>query len=504
MHDHADSGRPDHITDTGGRTVRKRCAKDSVNRVFMLFCIFADLAILAAAFYAAMLVRFGGIDRMRFYSLLGTWGFYSIATLLLSDIESVYYARTSVNRSMLAFRFIRIALTVTTTYVVAVFTLRLPGVFFVHSRLVILLGLVFWLVLAVTVRILLMPSLIVWLRRMGVVRFDKVRILACGNRDILTRVKEVVHSSPLYREVLEFADCGEESCPAEPADRLAHYRERLDEAGCDDLCIALDDVDFDTVADFVYRCRREGIALSFYSSLFEEIGYYDPWLSFVDRPAVVFFAPPMSSFSERAWRLLDIILSAILLLLLLPLFILIAVAIKASGPGPVLFRQKRVGLGEKPFVFLKFRSMRNDLRGNIKAHQEYFEKYVEGKPANGEEGDRYKAVDTSRITTVGRLIRRTSLDELPQLWNVLRGEMSLVGPRPCIPYELRYYKDWHRIRFSVKPGLTGIWQVYGRSKLPFDAAQFLDFCYALKRSIGLNTRLLLKTFPVMLFGRGGL
>lgn len=494
----------DRIPASEGGTARRRHAKDMVNTVYTFFSMCADLAILAAGFLAAMLVRFGEISQMQFYNLLGTWGVFSIATLLLSDMESVYYARTSVNRSMLAFRLIRIALTVVTAYVVVIFTFRLPVVFFIHSRLVILLGLIFWLVTAVVVRVFLMPRLIVWLRRIGVVRFDKVSILACGDPDILTRVKEAVHSSPLYHEVIDFVFCESASCLADPAARLDYYRRRLDETGCDDLCIAMDDADFRTIANFIFRCRQEGIAISFYSGLFENMGYFDPWLSFVDKPAVVFFTPPMSSFSERAWRFVDITVSATLLVLLLPLFLLLALAIKVSSPGPVLFRQKRVGLGEKPFVFFKFRSMRNDMRGNIEAHSEYFERYVEGKPADGDVGDRFKAVDTGRITTVGRLMRRTSLDELPQLWNVLRGEMSLVGPRPCIPYELRYYKDWHRIRFTVKPGLTGIWQVYGRSRLPFDAAQFLDFCYALKRSIGLNTRLILKTFPVMLFGRGGL
>ena len=107
------------------------------------------------------------------------------------------------------------------------------------------------------------------------------------------------------------------------------------------------------------------------------------------------------------------------------------------------------------------------------------------------------------MTWTGRIIRKTSIDALPQFLNVLKGDMSLVGPRPCIAYEMDYYRDWQRYRFSVRPGLTGVWQVYGRSRLPFDAAQFLDLCYALKRSTGLNIRLLLKTIPVVLFGRGG-
>jgi lipopolysaccharide/colanic/teichoic acid biosynthesis glycosyltransferase len=264
-----------------------------------------------------------------------------------------------------------------------------------------------------------------------------------------------------------------------------------------------DSLDFDSLARFVIRSREQGIYLSVFSRLFENLGYFDPWISFPERPAVVFFTPAVTRTTELFWRFIDMVVSAVLIVALLPLFVVLAAAIKLSSPGPVFFRQKRIGRNEQPFVFLKFRSMRDDLAGNVREHREYFARYVEGKAADGDGGSVYKATSPGRITAVGRLMRKTSIDELPQLLNVLKGDMSLVGPRPCISYELQYYKDWQRYRFTVKPGLTGIWQVYGRSRLPFDAAQFLDLSYALKRSFGLNVRLLLKTVPVILFGRGG-
>jgi len=136
-------------------------------------------------------------------------------------------------------------------------------------------------------------------------------------------------------------------------------------------------------------------------------------------------------------------------------------------------------------------------------HREYLRRFI----ANSQDGSllvkgMYKLVDDPRVTPFGRFIRRTSIDELPQMINVLRGEMSLVGPRPPIPYEVENYQEWHRLRLEVKPGLTGLWQVYGRSVLPFNESVFLDLCYVFGRNLALDINLILRTFPIVLFGRG--
>ncbi|MCP4646423.1 MAG: sugar transferase, partial [bacterium] len=199
----------------------------------------------------------------------------------------------------------------------------------------------------------------------------------------------------------------------------------------------------------------------------------------------------------------DLLLSAISILILSPIFLATALGVKFSSKGTILFKQQRVGKNEKNFGFLKFRSMKTG-RANADAHKQYFKDYASGKTAKGtSKDDKFKLNQTSRVTTIGRIIRRTSIDELPQLVNVLKGEMSMVGPRPCIPYELEHYAGWQRRRFTIKPGLTGIWQVYGRSRLPFDQAQFLDFLYTLDSSHSLDFRLMMKTIPVVLFGKGG-
>jgi exopolysaccharide biosynthesis polyprenyl glycosylphosphotransferase len=200
-------------------------------------------------------------------------------------------------------------------------------------------------------------------------------------------------------------------------------------------------------------------------------------------------------------RLMDIGGSLFLLSLLGPLLALIAVVIKVSSKGPVIFRQLRVGQHGNLFSFWKFRSMY--LGSDATIHKEYVTKFIShGQPAN-EAGAVYKLTDDPRITPVGRFLRKTSLDELPQLWNVLCGDMSLVGPRPPLPYEFECYALWHRRRIlEVKPGITGLWQVMGRSRISFNDMVRLDLKYVQQWSIWLDIRILLQTPKAVLMGEG--
>lgn len=205
----------------------------------------------------------------------------------------------------------------------------------------------------------------------------------------------------------------------------------------------------------------------------------------------------------RIKRMMDITGASILLLALSPLFLLIAAAIRLTSPGPVFFRQERVGQYGKRFTFLKFRSMY--VGNDHSSHQGYVEQLISGiaKPMlvtrNGESV--YKLADDNRITKLGRFLRRSSLDELPQFLNVLRGDMSLVGPRPPIPYETAAYRTWHRRRLlQVKPGITGLWQVTSRSRVGFDEMVRLDLQYASTWSPWLDLKILLRTPAAVLKG----
>jgi lipopolysaccharide/colanic/teichoic acid biosynthesis glycosyltransferase len=204
----------------------------------------------------------------------------------------------------------------------------------------------------------------------------------------------------------------------------------------------------------------------------------------------------------KARRLLDILVASTALLVLMPLLALIALAIRVESRGPVIFRQRRLGQGLAPFTVFKFRTMRHE--ADAAPHREYVHSLID-QPAAGERGERgelYKLSVDNRITRVGRFLRSWSLDELPQLVNVLRGEMALVGPRPVIPYEVERYPERYLPRFTVKPGLTGLWQVSGRNERTYEEMVRFDIEYARHASLLLDLRILAKTVPVV-FGRQG-
>jgi len=204
-------------------------------------------------------------------------------------------------------------------------------------------------------------------------------------------------------------------------------------------------------------------------------------------------------------RMIDVVGSLTLLAILSPILIIIAVVIKLTSRGPVLFRQKRIGEYGTPFTFFKFRSMY--INNDSSEHKEYVCQLIAGqaekRSANGNGTGVFKLTNDPRITPLGRILRRASLDELPQLVNVLRGEMSLVGPRPPVPYEVEAYATWHRRRLlEAKPGITGLWQVYGRSRVEFDDMVRLDLRYARDCSPLLDLKILLQTPRAVMGGDG--
>jgi lipopolysaccharide/colanic/teichoic acid biosynthesis glycosyltransferase len=218
-------------------------------------------------------------------------------------------------------------------------------------------------------------------------------------------------------------------------------------------------------------------------------------------------------------RCMDVVLATTSLVLLSPLFVLIAILVKLDTPGPALFKQKRVGICQRWingrseseicfFTFYKYRTMHHN--AGDRCHREFMRAFISNDRAQMSElqnsdtnaHNQYKMVGDSRVTPLGRILRKTSLDELPQLWNVLKGEMSLVGPRPPIPYEVEMYEPWHRLRLEAKPGITGLWQVVARSSTVFDEMVELDIEYVLHRSLWLDIKILLVTPFVVVSGQG--
>ena len=201
-------------------------------------------------------------------------------------------------------------------------------------------------------------------------------------------------------------------------------------------------------------------------------------------------------------RGLDIIGSLALLVLLSPVFLIVAALVKLTSSGPVIFRQARVGRSARPFTMLKFRTMR--MHADDAIHQQYVTQFIKAShQLSGSFGAVFKIVNDPRLTPIGHFLRRTSLDELPQFWNVLRGDMSLVGPRPPLPYEVKQYKPWHRRRvLEAKPGVTGLWQVTGRSRTTFEDMVRLDLRYARTCSVWNDIKILLATPRAVLTGKG--
>jgi exopolysaccharide biosynthesis polyprenyl glycosylphosphotransferase len=278
--------------------------------------------------------------------------------------------------------------------------------------------------------------------------------------------------------------------------------EAIRETGANEVIITDTTLSGDMLFEVMMRVgRRRGVEFRVAPSLFNCL----PRKTEVDQigvlPVITLFREPLGQGARLVKRAFDVLAAAAALVLLSPLWVLMAVLIKLDSKGPVLYRQERVGMDGRIFLFLKFRTMRTG--ADDREHRDFQRRYIEGRPETNL-GDSlrpvYKLHDDPRVTRTGRWLRRTSLDELPQLLNVLRGDMSLVGPRPPIPYEVEAYALWHRKRLDMKPGMTGLWQVSGRNRLSFDEMVRLDLFYIENWSLWLDLKIMLRTLPVLLRG----
>ena len=478
---------------TAGKTL-------SLNTRYYVAAVIADMFTVVAALALAVVIRFGHFPVFPFTEFLGTAAFYMLGYYVISVMENLYSVRTAFNRPMLLYRILRMTFIVTGTFMLIIFLFKETKFMFIDSRFVIVFNMIAWLVLTLSVKLVILPKIFKSFYR-GT-RRSRSNLLIAGNPGRNGNIASLLRNSRIYpsdQRVITWS----ESLPLDPKELTASVLKEMTEKNCRGVVVLFEEKhDIDCIAESCVLLNDSGIPFVIYGPQVFDLGYFDPWFSLSDYGALTFLKKGKRSTQISMTRLSDIVLSFSGLLLLMPVFILTALAIKLTSPGPILFKQQRVGLKLKEFGFLKFRSMREG-KVNEDAHRKYFKQYASGKAAGGAEGA-FKLNQSSRVTTIGRIIRKTSTDELPQLINVLKGDMSMVGPRPCIPYELEHYSGWQRKRFTVKPGLTGIWQVYGRSRLPFSEAQFLDFLYTIDSSHSLDFRLIMKTIPVVLFGKGGL
>ncbi|HYJ88127.1 MAG TPA: sugar transferase [Pyrinomonadaceae bacterium] len=285
---------------------------------------------------------------------------------------------------------------------------------------------------------------------------------------------------------------------------LAGLPEAIRKTGANEVIITDPNVDGDALFDVMMRCgRRRGVEFRIAPNLFNCL----PSKTEVDQigalPMIRLFREPLSDFARGVKRFSDLVIASLTLAVFSPFWLLIALLIKLDSKGPVLYQQERVGMDGRIFLVYKFRTM--SMNGDSEIHREYQRKFIAGHAeANLGDSNRptYKLRNDPRITRVGRALRRFSLDEVPQLFNVLRGDMSIVGPRPPIPYEVEAYELRHRKRLDMKPGLTGLWQVSGRNRLPFEEMVKLDLFYIENWSMLFDLKIILRTVLVMLRGDG--
>ena len=285
---------------------------------------------------------------------------------------------------------------------------------------------------------------------------------------------------------------------------LKDLPDAIRESGANEVIIADPDVGGDLLFDVMMRCgRHRGVEFRIAPTLFNCL----PRKTEIDQigvlPMIRLFREPLSNTARLIKRTSDIVISLFALVVFAPIWLLVSLLIKLDSNGPIFYVQERVGMDGRIFLVYKFRTMK--IGSDDEIHKEYQRKFIAGRAeANMGDAQRptYKLQNDPRITRVGKILRRLSLDEVPQLINVLRGDMSIVGPRPPIAYEVEAYEIWHRKRLDMKPGLTGLWQVSGRNRLPFEEMVKLDLFYIENWSLLLDLRIILRTVMVIFRGDG--
>jgi len=281
--------------------------------------------------------------------------------------------------------------------------------------------------------------------------------------------------------------------------KLENLKKIVNELKVDEIIIAIDNISYEKLMNLIDRCNELEKSVKLTSELFNIVPEKIVTESYSGIPVVELSPKINMSLNYVYKRVFDYAAAAVGIIVLSPAFLLISFLVKLSSPGKVFFTQIRIGKDGKPFVFYKFRSMYVNSYED-KNRESSMKNFI--KNNNSSTDYSTKIINENHVTPIGRILRKTSLDELPQLFNVLQGNMSLVGPRPCLPYEYDTFDEWHKRRHNVLPGCTGVWQVSGRSTVSFKDSVVLDLYYINNMTPWLDMQLIFKTLPVMLFGRG--
>ncbi|MCW8812124.1 MAG: sugar transferase [Ignavibacteriaceae bacterium] len=276
---------------------------------------------------------------------------------------------------------------------------------------------------------------------------------------------------------------------------VSEMQEIINKHDIDEIIVNVDGGNTEGTLKLIDDCKSLNLSVKVTSELFDIVARKMKTEKYIDVPVIDVSSHYNNTVTLRMKRAFDLALSFFALLILFPLMLLIALFIKISSPGPIFFAQTRIGKYGKEFIFYKFRSMKV-----VKGEDE--ERVMQMINFMNDENLKTKIINDNRVTWIGKIIRMTSLDELPQLLNVIKGEMSLVGPRPCLPYEYENYSEWQKRRVNVTPGCTGVWQVWGRSSVSFKDSVVLDLYYINNMSPWFDLQLIFQTVPAILTARG--
>jgi undecaprenyl-phosphate galactose phosphotransferase len=383
---------------------------------------------------------------------------------------------------------------------IVLMSLLIDSKMLLDARLLILFFFFFSVALLFIIRVELMRWLFIELSQSSFKR--NIIIVGDGKAGKLLATK-LMYENPIGINILGFVDNGRHVGDFVVGGKkvLGNYDD-LEEVTknypVDELIVAIDNESYERFFDIVDVCKSLDVPVRITSEVFSVVSDRIQTERYSDVPVINVDPRYNDRLTIGLKRVSDIFLSFFALIFLSPVTGFIALMIKFSSPGTVLFKQARVGKNGKSFMFYKFRSMKQ-LTGEDEDRKKMMINFMK----NGESGTNdTKIINENRVTWIGNLIRKTSLDELPQLFNVIKGDMSLVGPRPCLPYEFENYDEWQKRRVSVIPGCTGVWQVWGRSAVNFQESIVLDLYYINNMSPWLDMQLILQTIPVMLFSKG--
>ncbi|MGE3062572.1 MAG: sugar transferase [bacterium] len=376
-----------------------------------------------------------------------------------------------------------------TIFFVLFFSYLTKGNPFLERRSVIVIAVTVQTILLIFFRIFVFRRIFHSLLKKGI---GKENVLLIGDEVITERLRNSLYDFDRFRFNV--------TPPISSADATIDVlKKAVDKRDINTMFLIEEGLSKDFIMNVIAFAKNNSIQIFLLSNMFDLAISKVDMTTFEGIPVIDLSLPSTYSLHAFSKRLFDIAGSLMLILLLSPMFMLIALMIKFDSKGPVFFRQERIGKNGKKFRMLKFRSM--FVNNDDSKHKEYVTKLI--KEGSRDSSGVFKIVDDPRITRVGRFIRKWSLDEFPQLENVFLGDMSLVGPRPPLQYEVENYDEWHKRRLSVRPGMTGMWQVSGRNKVGFEDMVLLDIYYVENWTIWLDLQILLKTIPVVLFKRDG-